>query len=136
MTLEVDTVVTERPERFLYTKAISPLTEKNARLANPGRYVASRTAALRERLTFVADRAGRGELDGVEIEDGKLFIARTPPAVPDVVELRCSWAFVSGHELGVFERAALTEPPGPARPPARKYCPSNDEIVPSSQIAG
>jgi hypothetical protein len=88
------------------------------------------------RLTFVADRAGRGELDGVEIEDGKLFIARTPPAVPDVVELRCSWAFVSGHELGVFERAALTEPPGPARPPARKYCPSNDEIVPSSQIAG
>jgi hypothetical protein len=39
---------------------------------DPGRYVASRTAALRERLTFVADRAGRGELDGVEIEDGKL----------------------------------------------------------------
>jgi hypothetical protein len=27
--------------------------------------------------------AGRGELDAVEIEDGKLFIARTPPAVPD-----------------------------------------------------
>jgi hypothetical protein len=38
---------------------------------------------LRERLTFVAERAGRGELDGVEIEDGKLFIARTPPAVPE-----------------------------------------------------
>jgi TnpA family transposase len=50
---------------------------------DPGRYIASRTAALRERLTFVADCAGRGELDGVEIEDGKLFIARTPPAVPD-----------------------------------------------------
>ncbi len=50
---------------------------------DPGGYIASRTAALRERLTYVADRAGRGELDGVEIEDGKLFIARTPPAVPE-----------------------------------------------------
>jgi TnpA family transposase len=50
---------------------------------DPGRYIVARTAALRERLTFVADCAGRGELDGVEIEDGKLFIARTPPAVPD-----------------------------------------------------
>jgi TnpA family transposase len=50
---------------------------------DPGRYIASRTAALRERLTLVAESAGRGELDGVEIEDGKLFIARTPPAVPE-----------------------------------------------------
>ena len=50
---------------------------------DPGRYIATRTAALRERLTFVAERAARGELDGVEIEDGKLFIARTPPAVPE-----------------------------------------------------
>jgi TnpA family transposase len=38
---------------------------------------------LRERLTFVAERAARGDLDGVEIEDGKLFIARTPPTVPE-----------------------------------------------------
>lgn len=51
--------------------------------ADPGRYIAARTAALRERLTFVAERAARGELDGVEIEDGKLFIARTPPTVPE-----------------------------------------------------
>ena len=49
---------------------------------DPGRYIAARTAALRERLTFVADRVARGELDGVEIEGGKLFIARTPP-VPE-----------------------------------------------------
>jgi hypothetical protein len=49
---------------------------------DPGRYIAARTAALRERLTLVAERAARGGLDGVEIEDGKLFIARTPPAVP------------------------------------------------------
>jgi TnpA family transposase len=38
---------------------------------------------LHERLTFVAARAERGELDGVEIEDGKLYIARTKPVVPD-----------------------------------------------------
>jgi TnpA family transposase len=50
---------------------------------DPGRYIASRTAALHERLTYVAARAGRGELDGVEIEDGKLYIARTPPTVPE-----------------------------------------------------
>jgi TnpA family transposase len=50
---------------------------------DPGRYIATRTAALRERLTFVADRVARGELDGVEIEGGKLFIARTPPSVPE-----------------------------------------------------
>lgn len=50
---------------------------------DPDRYVATRTEMLRERLTFVAKRAGCGELDGVEIEDGKLFIARTPPAVPE-----------------------------------------------------
>jgi hypothetical protein len=29
----------------------------------------------------VAARADRGELDGVEIEDGKLYIARTKPVV-------------------------------------------------------
>jgi len=50
---------------------------------DPGRYVTARTAALRERLTFVAERAASGELNGVEIEDGKLFIARTPPVVPE-----------------------------------------------------
>lgn len=50
---------------------------------DPSRYIAARTAALRERLTFVADRAERGELDGVEIEGGKLFIARTAPSVPE-----------------------------------------------------
>ena len=50
---------------------------------DPGRYVATRTETLRERLTLVAERAARGELDGVEIEAGKLFIARTPPAVPE-----------------------------------------------------
>ncbi len=50
---------------------------------DPDRYIASRTAMLHERLTFVAARAARGDLDGVEIEDGKLFIARTPPTVPE-----------------------------------------------------
>ena len=43
---------------------------------DPDRYVAGRAATLHERLNFVAARAARGELDGVEIEDGKLYIAR------------------------------------------------------------
>jgi hypothetical protein len=30
---------------------------------DPGRYIAARTAALRELLTFVADRVARGEFD-------------------------------------------------------------------------
>jgi TnpA family transposase len=70
---------------------------------DPGRYIASRTAALHERLTIVAERAGRGELDGVEIEDGKLYIARTPPAVPEVARdlaLRLN---------GMLPRARITE---------------------------
>ena len=70
---------------------------------DPGRYIASRAAALRERLTLVADRAGRRELDGVEIEDGKLFIARTPPAVPEAARdlaLRLN---------GMLPRARITE---------------------------
>ena len=70
---------------------------------DPGRYVASRTAALHERLNFVADRAARGELDGVEIEDGKLYIARTPPAVPEAARdlaLRLN---------GMLPRARITE---------------------------
>jgi TnpA family transposase len=50
---------------------------------DPGRYIATRTEVLCERLTLVAERAARGELDGVEIEDGTLFVARTPPAVPE-----------------------------------------------------
>ena len=50
---------------------------------DPGRYIAARAAALHEQLNFVMARAARGELDGVEIEDGKLYIARTKPAVPD-----------------------------------------------------
>jgi Tn3 transposase DDE domain len=50
---------------------------------DPDRYVADRAATLHERLNFVAARAVRGELDGVGIEDGKLYIARTKPTVPD-----------------------------------------------------
>ena len=50
---------------------------------DPARYIAGRAATLHERLNFVADRASRGDLDGVEIEDGKLYIARFKPTVPD-----------------------------------------------------
>jgi hypothetical protein len=50
---------------------------------DPSSYIADRAASLHERLTFVAARAERGDLDGVEIEDGKLYIARFKPTVPD-----------------------------------------------------
>jgi hypothetical protein len=50
---------------------------------DPDRYVVGRATALHERLGFVAARAARGELDGAEIEDGQLYIARSKPTVPD-----------------------------------------------------
>jgi len=50
---------------------------------DPNRYVSDRAAALHERLNFVMARAARGELDGVEIEEGRLYIARTKPATPE-----------------------------------------------------
>jgi hypothetical protein len=46
-------------------------------------FMEDRAAALHERLNFVMARATRGELDGVEIENGALYIARMKPAVPD-----------------------------------------------------
>ncbi|HTT81818.1 MAG TPA: Tn3 family transposase [Stellaceae bacterium] len=47
------------------------------------RFIEARAAVLHERLNFVMARAARGELDGVEIEDGVLYIARMKPAVPE-----------------------------------------------------
>ena len=40
-----------------------------------------------------------------------------------------------GTAPGSMPYLALTEPPAPARPPAWKYWPSEDDVVPSSQIA-
>ena len=54
---------------------------------DPDRYAATRAALLHERLTYVAGRAARQELDGVEIEDGKLYIARTKPVTPDAARM-------------------------------------------------
>ena len=54
---------------------------------DPDRYVAARGALLHERLQFVAACAARGELDGVEIEAGKLYIARTKPTTPEAARL-------------------------------------------------
>jgi TnpA family transposase len=50
---------------------------------DPTRFMKARAAALHERLNFVMARAAHGELDGVEIEDGALYIARMKPAVPE-----------------------------------------------------
>ena len=50
---------------------------------DPTRFMKARAAALHERLNFVMARAAQGELDGVEIEDGALYLARMKPAVPE-----------------------------------------------------
>jgi TnpA family transposase len=70
---------------------------------DPDRYVASRATALHERLNFVTARAARGELDGVEIEDGKLYIARTKPSVPDAAR------DLAIRLNGMLPRARITE---------------------------
>jgi TnpA family transposase len=69
----------------------------------PDRYVAARAAALHERLIFVAGRAERGELDGVEIENGKLYIARIKPVVPDAARL------LANQLEGLLPRVRITE---------------------------
>jgi hypothetical protein len=71
--------------------------------ADPERYVTARAALLHERLTAVADLAARGALDGVEIEEGELTIARARPAVPD--EAR-PWA---DRLYGMLPRVRVTE---------------------------
>ena len=50
---------------------------------NPDRYMRDRAAELHGQLNFVMAKAERGELDGVEIEDGILYVARMKPVVPD-----------------------------------------------------
>ena len=70
---------------------------------DPERYVAARAALLHERLTAVADLAARGALDGVEIEEGELYVARARPAVPDEARL---WA---DRLYGMLPRVRVTE---------------------------
>lgn len=70
---------------------------------DPERYVAARAALLHGRLTAVADLAGRGALDGVEIEEGNLYVARARPAVPDEARL------LADRLYGMLPRARVTE---------------------------
>lgn len=79
---------------------------QNMSIANevdPERYIASRAAALNERLNFVAARAARAELDGVEIEDGKLYIARIKPSAPEAART------LAIRLNGMLPRARITE---------------------------
>ena len=71
--------------------------------ADPASYVAARAGLLHDRLQFVAECAARGELDGVEIEDGSLYIARTKPTVPDAARL------MAGRLYGMLPRVRVTE---------------------------
>ena len=70
---------------------------------HPQQYVAARTALLHERLQFVAACAARGELDGVEIEQGSLYVARIKPTVPDAARL------LAGRLYGMLPRVRVTE---------------------------
>jgi TnpA family transposase len=70
---------------------------------NPARYVAARAALLHEQLTYVASRAARQELDGVEIEEGKLYIARTKPVTPDAARV------LAARLEGLLPRVRITE---------------------------
>jgi hypothetical protein len=70
---------------------------------DPGRYVAARAALLHERLAAVAELAGRGALDGVEIEEGNLYVARAKPAVPEEARL------LADRLYGMVPRARVTE---------------------------
>ncbi len=71
--------------------------------ADPKRYLAARATLLHERLLFVNACAGRGELDGVEIEDGKLYVARIKPVVPDAARL------LADRLYGMLPRVRITE---------------------------
>ena len=53
----------------MVTALNGPVTAKRCGIhgeTDPGRCVATRSTTLRERLTLVAERAARGELDGVK----------------------------------------------------------------------
>jgi hypothetical protein len=67
------------------------------------RYLAARAGVLHDRLVFVGAFAGRGELDGVEIEEDRLYIARIKPAVPDAVRL------MADRLYGTLPRVRITE---------------------------
>ena len=71
--------------------------------ADPASYIAVRAAMLHDQLTFVAACAERGELDGVEIEEGRLYIARMKPSVPEAARP------VAARLYGMLPRARITE---------------------------
>jgi hypothetical protein len=83
--------------------AETPISASLGGEADPTRYVAARADTLHERLMFVGARAGRGELDGVEIEEGRLYIARIKPAVPEAVRP------LADRLYGLLPRARITE---------------------------
>jgi len=70
---------------------------------DPARYMAARAGLLHEQLNYVASRAARQELDGVEIEEGKLYIARTKPVTPDAARL------LAARLEGLLPRVRITE---------------------------
>lgn len=70
---------------------------------DPDRYVDGRAVALHERLNLVDERAAVGDLDGIEIEEGKLYIARSKPSVPEAARV------LADRLYGMMPRARITE---------------------------
>jgi TnpA family transposase len=69
-------------EEYLLPAGIAMATDIGGE-NDPDRYIKMRARALDERLTHVAHCAAQGDLDGVEIEEGKIYIARAKPNVPE-----------------------------------------------------
>ena len=68
---------------------------------DPGRYIAARAVLLHERLLFVATCAERGELDGVEIEAGRLYGMLPRVRVTEVVsDVAAATGFAACFILG------------------------------------
>ena len=81
----------------------TPISASIGGETEPSRYLTARAAALHDRLVFVGACAGRRKLDGVEIEQGRLYIARIKPSVPDAVRP------LADRLYGLLPRVRITE---------------------------
>lgn len=130
-------------DHLLPTEPVVMAMTALAEATDPERSLAALASLLHERLRCVAACAARGELDGVEIEDGTLCIARTKPTLPDVARLLAgrTWRRRSGSLPASPMLAPLTRPPTcrPARRrPGRRHQPwpvPHDRRDPRGQLS-
>lgn len=92
-------------EEYLLPPEISVATNIGGE-DNPERYIKERARALHERLTFVARCAEQGDLDGVEIEEGKIYIARAKPNVPEEARILATRLYSTLPRVRITEMLA------------------------------